>query len=207
METMKLHLGLTAEDLMHRDGITIPRQMPMREAARLLRLARASVAPVVDEEGKCVGILSAGDLLRWAEEGGSGAAVGPAPVCNYQMRGLVPGSPGEVVCTLAEGSCPLQVMQPTTGGRRIAICQDPSCFTSESQLVAEPVSSGESACLMKTNEATVRLRTPLPELARIMIGTHTHQIVVIDDFGRPAGIVFGTDLLALLSGEGRGETD
>jgi len=62
-------LALTAQDVMSRDVVTIPRQMPLGDAARLLRRASVSGAPVVDEQGRCVGVLSAADFLRWAEDG------------------------------------------------------------------------------------------------------------------------------------------
>ena len=202
METTKPLLRLTAEHLMRRDGVTIPRQMPMREAAQLLRRAKATSAPVVDELGRRVGVLSVSDLLRWAEEGGSGAEYGHVPSCYYQTKGLVPGSPEVVTCTLAEGSCALQVMQPTSGGRRVALCRDPHCFCSESQLGGESASGGESGRYMTADHVTAGLSTPLPELARKMIDAHTHRIHIIDDDGRPVGVVFGTDLLALLSWEG-----
>ena len=140
MKTTNPLLGLTADDLMNCDGVTIPQQMSMWEAAQLLRRAKDASAPVVDERGRCVGVLSDSDLLCWAEEGGSRAEDGRIPSCYYQAKGLVPGSPEVVTCTLAEGSCLLQVMQPTTGGRRVALCRDPNCFCSESQMVNEPLS-------------------------------------------------------------------
>jgi CBS domain-containing protein len=49
---------------------TIPENMPLREAARLLSRERVSGAPVVDAVGRCVGVLSATDFIRWAEKGG-----------------------------------------------------------------------------------------------------------------------------------------
>ena len=202
MATTKPLLGLTAEDLMSRDRVTIPQHMPMRDAAQLLRRAKSTSALVVDGPGKCVGILTAGDLLRWAEEGGSGAEEGRIPGCYYQTKGLVPGSPEVVTCTLAEGGCLLQVMRPTTGGRRVAVCRDPNCFCSESQLVNDSVSAGESNRYMTTDFVTARLRTPLVELDRMMNDAHADRIFVLDDCGWPAGFVSSTHLMALMSCEG-----
>ena len=202
MKTTKPILGLTAEDLMNRNGVTIPQQMPMRDAAQLLHRAKATSAPVVDERGRCVGVLSAGDLLRWAEEGGSGAQEGRIPSCHYQTKGLVPGSPEVVTCTLAEGSCLLQVMRPTTGNWRVAVCRDPNCFCSESQLVNDSVSAGESNRYMTTAFVAARLRTPWVELDRMMNDAHADRIFVLDDCGWPAGFVSSTHLMALMSCEG-----
>jgi CBS domain-containing protein len=193
METTKPILGREAEDLMSRDVVAIPRRMPMRDAARLLRHAKATSAPVVDEMGRCVGVLSPEDLLRWAKKEGR------IPACHYQAKGLVPESPEAVTCTLAEGSCQLQVMRPTSGGRRVVLCRDPNCFCSESQLGGgEPERGGDSDLYMTKDVVTAKLRTPLSELARMMIDAHANSIVVVDDDGRPAGVVSSTDLLGLM---------
>jgi len=60
-------LNLTAADLMSRDVIAIPENMSLKGAARLLRNARISGAPVVDAAGRCIGVLSAGDFVRRVE--------------------------------------------------------------------------------------------------------------------------------------------
>jgi CBS domain-containing protein len=62
-------LTLTAADLMTREVVMIPREMSLHAAARLLSQHRVSGAPVVDEVGRCVGVLSATDFVHWAEEG------------------------------------------------------------------------------------------------------------------------------------------
>ena len=62
----------TAEDLMSRDLILIPRHMSLRAAAHLLAQAEVSGAPVVDDGGRCVGVLSATDLVRWLDRDGKG---------------------------------------------------------------------------------------------------------------------------------------
>src|ERR1700676_2458963 len=57
---------LTANDLMSRDVVMIPQQMSLRAAAHLLAQAQISGAPVVDEAGCCLGVLSSTDFLRRA---------------------------------------------------------------------------------------------------------------------------------------------
>jgi CBS domain-containing protein len=66
----KPFLGLTAADLMTAPVLTIPQETPLREAARLLSQSSISGAPVVDPEGRCVGVLSSSDFVTWAKEGG-----------------------------------------------------------------------------------------------------------------------------------------
>lgn len=78
-------LGLTANDLMSRDVVAIPRQSSLRAAAKLLSHAQVTGAPVVDEDGRCVGVISATDFLHWAEKAKASALVPaltpPACVC------------------------------------------------------------------------------------------------------------------------------
>lgn len=61
-------ITLTAADIMSRDVIAIPREMSLQRAARLLSNTQVSGAPVVDEQRRCIGVLSATDFMRWAGE-------------------------------------------------------------------------------------------------------------------------------------------
>jgi len=79
MATQKPLLALTAADVMSRDVLAIPRQMSLRAAAHQLVQARISGAPVIDEQGRCVGVLSTTDLARWLDRGEQ-APRRPAPV-------------------------------------------------------------------------------------------------------------------------------
>jgi CBS domain-containing protein len=65
-------LALTAADLMTVPVLTIPHEMCLREAARLLSGSHISGAPVVDDQGRCIGVLSSSDFVTWA--GGDGQA-------------------------------------------------------------------------------------------------------------------------------------
>jgi len=56
--------SLTAADLMTRDLTLIPREMSLPAASRLLARAQVSGAPVVDEQGRCIGVLSVTDLAH-----------------------------------------------------------------------------------------------------------------------------------------------
>ena len=57
-------LSLRVTDIMTRRVVTVSPDQKMSEAARLLIEKRVTGAPVVDAEGKCVGILSATDYLH-----------------------------------------------------------------------------------------------------------------------------------------------
>jgi CBS-domain-containing membrane protein len=60
-------LELTARDLMSESLMLVPREMSLPRAARLLGRAQVSGAPVIDADGRCVGVISAIDFLHRAE--------------------------------------------------------------------------------------------------------------------------------------------
>jgi CBS-domain-containing membrane protein len=56
-------LALVARDLMNKEVATIPLDLGMQTAARWLAQLHVSGAPVVDERGRCVGVLSSNDFV------------------------------------------------------------------------------------------------------------------------------------------------
>jgi CBS-domain-containing membrane protein len=79
---------MTAADLMSHTVVMVPQEMSLQGAARLLSQAQVSGAPVVDNEGCCVGVLSATDFLHVAEKG-KNAVVTSEPkrenICSWQI--------------------------------------------------------------------------------------------------------------------------
>ena len=57
-------LGLRVVDIMSRQVVTVSADQKMTDVACLLIDKNVSGAPVVDPEGRCVGILSATDFVR-----------------------------------------------------------------------------------------------------------------------------------------------
>jgi len=62
-------MALSAADLMSRDLVIVPQEMSLEGTARMLRRSNVTGAPVVDFEGRCVGVISATDFLTFAEKG------------------------------------------------------------------------------------------------------------------------------------------
>jgi CBS domain-containing protein len=58
---------LTARELMSRDLLLIPREASLRHAAHMLAQSQVSGAPVVDDAGRCVGVISTTDFVRWMD--------------------------------------------------------------------------------------------------------------------------------------------
>ncbi len=81
---------LTAADLMSRDLLAIPRHLSLRAAAQLLSQGRVGGAPVIDDHGRCVGVLSATDFLHRAkDESGPPSSRSSGCVCaDWQMVDL-----------------------------------------------------------------------------------------------------------------------
>jgi predicted transcriptional regulator len=62
-------LAQSAADLMSHEVVLIPKEMSLPGAAHMLAQAQVSGAPVVDDEGRCIGVLSTTDFLHLVETG------------------------------------------------------------------------------------------------------------------------------------------
>ncbi len=192
-------LTQTAAELMSREVITIPEDLSLRAAAHLLFQHRIGGAPVVDAEGRCIGVLSATDFVHWAEDGAQGAEDALLPSCPYQTKGHLLSGAEVVLCTLAEGSCCLQEMRPTTAGRHTAVCRQSTGVLTDWQQVTDKLPVSAVRRYMTADVVTVGPETPLPELARTMLDAHIHRVIVVDEQRRPIGLVSSTDILAALA--------
>jgi CBS-domain-containing membrane protein len=191
-------LDLTAEDVMSRDVVVVPERMSLADAAALLRRARVTGAPVVDERGRCVGVVSAIDLLRGAEKKDAGTPACPIPLCPYRVEGRLLNGTEAVICTLAWGACPWQELRPMTGGRYTDVCVKPA---GEGRQAAGELPADVVGRCMTADVVVAGPRTLLAELSRMMVDAHVHRIVVVDEENRPVGIVSSTDVMAAVARE------
>ncbi len=113
-------------------------------------------------------------------------AVRPGLACPYQVRGRLLNGDEAVICTIAHGNCTFQDERPTTGGQHTDVCLRPE--RGDFPFRAAPR-------YMTTNFASITSRSDLIEMVRRMVDTRTCDLVVLDEFGRPAGIVSATDIL------------
>ncbi len=67
---------MIAADLMSRSVVAISPDAPLAQAIQLMTDRRVSGLPVIDAEGRAVGMLTEGDLLRRVETGTEGKAPG-----------------------------------------------------------------------------------------------------------------------------------
>ena len=87
--TTKPLLAHTAGDLMTQNVVMLPKEMSLQKAARLLSQHQISGAPVVDEEGRCIGVVSSTDFIKLAgsehADAGRHATAAADCLCAWQM--------------------------------------------------------------------------------------------------------------------------
>jgi CBS-domain-containing membrane protein len=196
--TTRSLLALTASDLMCRDVVTISQDTPIHAATDLFCRRRVGEAAVVDALGRCVGMLSATDLLRGVLQGTGGPFDVPPPGCPYQVKGRLLTDADAVICTRPPGSCPLQEVRPLTGGRHTAVCQLRQGTVSDWQ---EVPGGGHASAVWRymTAGSKVEAGAPLSALARALVDAHAHRLLVVDEQYRPIGTVSCLDVLAALT--------
>jgi CBS domain-containing protein len=183
---------------MRRDVVTISQDTPPHAAAERLFRRQVEEVAVVDSDGRCVGMLSATDLLRWTLHGAGGPEDVPPPACSYQVKGRLLTGADAVICTRTPGSCPLQEVRPTTGGRHTAVCQLREGVVSDWQEIS---GSGHASSVRRymTADSKVEAGAPLSALARAAVDAHVHRLIVVDEQHRPIGTVSCLDVLAALA--------
>ncbi|MCA9168952.1 MAG: CBS domain-containing protein [Planctomycetales bacterium] len=150
-------LTLRIGDIMNSPVETLHENDTMSAAAARLAELDVSGAPVVDDCGRCVGMLSVTDFaLREARNGSSDAP----DQYGWQM-GLVMGTDGR----------PLHLEEFST------------------DRVGEHMSPAVQ---------TVSPSASLVNAGRILCREHIHRLVIVDDEGRPIGMVSSLDLVAAM---------
>ena len=190
--------ALTAENVMDGNCLIIPKHMLVSEAARLLHRKRSGLAAVVDENGRCTGMLRPADVFRWIEAGCPKAIVGTPVTCPNQVNGRMLNGDEAVICTLAHGSCAFQDEQPTTGGRHTDVCarQDTA-----------DLPFGATPRYMMADFVGVGSRSTLVEMVLALVNSRADGLIVLDEFDRPVGIVTAIDILAAVVDSMRELTD
>jgi CBS domain-containing protein len=82
----------TVEEVMTRNVVTVPFDMPLQAVAELLLDCGISGAPVVDDAGRVLGLVSKTDLVRWQMDDGE----------DLEQCGVAPGQDGVEDATTAE---------------------------------------------------------------------------------------------------------
>jgi CBS domain-containing protein len=184
---------------MNRNVKTLRTEDSMRDVASLLVKFGIRGAPVVDNEGRCVGMLSVSDIARWAADRDEPPTERPRS-CAFQEKCRAPGGQETDLCLLAEGVCPVQNLRTGADGRRAIHCSEPHSVLADWQVVEIESQPGKAVRdFMTTALVTVDMDPPVAELARLMLAHRVHGLVVLNPQGHPIGIVSDTDLLTLLA--------
>lgn len=151
---------LKAKDVMIPEPVCVEPSTTIRGLARVFEENEISGAPVVDQEGTVVGVVSKTDLIRRCSEG----TVDVPPAYLFEaLRDQGEGDDGEV---LPE---PLVCVQD----------------------------------FMTEDPVTVRLDTPVSQIAREMFERRIHRVIVVDAENYPLGIITSLDLLGAFPGARR----
>jgi CBS domain-containing protein len=194
MVATKPIMELTAGDVMTRELVCLSQDVSMQEAARVLVENRISGAPVVNAQGKCVGVISSSDFVALAN-------LARMPVnCGFQSKHKVGNGRSIATCTLPFDACPHQRKQVTPDGREIVACVQPYCVCTEWEVVEMDDLPAEAVRqFMTADPVMVPPTMSVGDLARRMIDAHIHRLIVVDAQQKPLGIVSSTDLLAALA--------
>lgn len=190
--------SLTAADLMSRSVHTVWKDSPIRDAARQVVAAGVRGLPVIDERGRCVGMLSVTDLARWSA---GRIASRPLPkTCAFQEKFRDPNGCEIVLCLLGERVCPFQRTEQMPDGSTAVICSEPHCVPTEWQMVeTEPPEPQFVRDIMSTTVVSVAPEARVAEMARTMLDRGVHRLVILDPDDRPIGIVAANELLQVLA--------
>jgi len=196
--TTKSFFELTAADLASERVITVESGMSLRAAARLLAEARVRGAPVVDTDGRCVGVVSVSDLARWAINRDAPPPAQPR-ACSYQDKIRRLG--GEVIlCKLPPGSCPIQRPGTLADGTTVTECAEPHCIPIDWQIVElESVPEEDVRHYMTSGAVTVDADAKITDVARRLADNFIQRVVIVDRSHRPVGIVSSSDLIGALA--------
>lgn len=163
--------AVTARDIMTTEVVTIPDTVSAREAVSLLVSREISGAPVVNDDGDLVGVVSLADIARSVSDQGQVGRSGADP--GFYLVGRVE----DVELAGWEESYDMEDIEyfrvKGDGGASVGDLMTPTVIT-----VAEDAS--------------------VAEIAGLMVSGHYHRILVASNGGL-AGIVTSMDLIELLA--------
>lgn len=162
--------NLCARDVMTPEVTTISQDVPVEELIALLRASHFSGIPVVDADGRAVGLVSETDILR-----ALAYTVGP------------PGS-GEFASTFQAGKKRVSSVLIDAAGH-----DDLHAAAALRELTARPVRD-----LMTPYVHHCAADAPMVEVCEMMAWKEIRRVVVLDEERRPVGMISSIDLLQRL---------
>ncbi|MFN8485102.1 MAG: DUF190 domain-containing protein [Anaerolineae bacterium] len=219
----RLAAGRRVADVISRDVFSVHPDTPLHDVTRLLVDRDVKAAPVVDADGRVVGIITGGDLLtrgglpvrlslqkdlppdmaahhlRLLEEGGKTAAdvMTPKPVT------ISLDAPLNDAARLMAQDHIKRLPVVDAAGRLVGIVSRLDVLRAAGQTAREaapmlPPPSGVNLLvrdIMLTDAPTARPDTPLDEILPRLVDSPLRRVVVVDDAGRVVGLVADAMLL------------
>ena len=152
---------LVAQDIMNPEVMSVQHDLTVTELAALLVDQECSGAPVENELGRLVGVVSVTDIVRATSSGGERYAPDHDP--SFYVRGWED-----------------RIEPETLEGLH---------FDDEGLLVRD---------IMTPSVFAVEADTPIREVARSMMESHLHRMLVVQD-DRIVGIVSTSDMLQMVA--------
>lgn len=220
--------GLRARDVMTSRVHTVPVGTDLPSAIALLARHGVKRLPVVDPQGRLVGLVSRVDILRalaaCPEETAPPALAAPALVrCvgDLVVRDIPRVGPEasaeEVLACLVQH--PLRrVLVVDSEGRLAGLINDRDLLVragaghrpwllsllralrGRAEPVPRPAGAVRAATLMTPGVVTVGPEAPLSQAIRLMVHHRVRSLPVVDEQGRPLGLVDRRDILRALAG-------
>jgi len=212
--------GRTVAEVMTRDVVTVPSDLSVLEAARLMTQRRLKRLPVVDAAGHLLGIISRVDLLRTVAEGypvpePQPSQVRPArlvvdvlrrDVPTVSLQASLPEVIDAVVSTRLNRAVVIDAQQRVVGlvtdaelVRRLG--ERPGVVTRLMRRVAPVpmINDVKAADLMVSDVVTTGPDVPIEVAMRDMLARKHKVLPVIDAEGRLIGIADRFDLLQAIA--------
>jgi CBS domain-containing protein len=203
--------ALTVADVMTKEWTTVSADDPLAEAVRLMAARNLKRVPVLDPEGRLVGMLARIDVLRVASAAGSrrqvlkryGAAVtGSTPVGQAQLLDVPlvsPDTPARDLLDLLDG-LGQRVVVVDERHRPLGVISDRdllSLLDAKSKGRAGDLTAGT---LMRT-VPTITQATSVEEALDWMVEHRRKRLPVVDDEGTYVGMLSREELLRILAPE------
>jgi len=177
--------GVTVRDLMRTDVVRVEPGTTVRELVRTLAEHRIGGAPVLDPDGRLVGIVTTTDLVRLAAEA---AEVPLADLLgDVAPAGTDPQVDGLMSFLAADAWGDSESLAPLSG----TDAEDPA-LEYEEYTVAD---------IMRPARCVVRPDDSLESLASALLGAHVHRAPVVEA-ERLVGIVTTFDVLRVIAAGG-----
>ncbi len=215
--------GVVVADVMTREVVSASPGTPTRELVERMVARGVRCLPVVDGSGRLVGVVTDGDLLNKGV-GVLPAAVQrdmPSEVRSAEMAELAeqPQVAADVMTPSPLSASPTMILAEAAammaehelrrlpivdeGGRLVGIVSRSDILKTVAEaLVAEQTSprvrvalDGRARDAMRRGFPTVARDTPLADVLDRLLATTERRLVVVDDEGRPQGVITAGDIL------------